>query len=123
MRVSGLPRSGEQLLPGLSENQKLAPVSISPTQHFTQPPPRFTEASLVKALEAENIGRPSTYATIIQTIQDRQYVRLRVASDCSMTFENVLCRVHPNFLLEVHLDTDEGNACNLTGATAVELTA
>lgn len=52
---------------------------------------------------------------------DRQYVRMRVQSDCSMTFERVLCRVHPNFLLEVHLDTDEGNACNLTGATGVEL--
>lgn len=53
--------------------------------------------------------------------KDRQYVRLRVASDCGMTFDNVLCRVHPNFLLEVHIDTDEGNACNLTGATSVEL--
>jgi putative phosphotransacetylase len=53
--------------------------------------------------------------------KDRQYVRMRVDSDCAMTFENVLCRVHPNFLLEVHLDTDEGNACNLTGATGVEL--
>ncbi len=76
LRISGLPRSGEQLLPELSEGRKLAPVSISPTQHFTQPPPRFTEASLVKALEADNIGRPSTYATIIQTIQDRSYVEL-----------------------------------------------
>ncbi len=55
--------------------------------------------------------------------KDRQYVRLRVAGDCVATFENILCRVHPNFLLEVHLDTDEGNACNLTNATAVELTA
>jgi DNA topoisomerase-1 len=51
-------------------------VSISPTQHFTQPPPRYTEASLVKALEADNIGRPSTYAPIIQTIQDRKYVEI-----------------------------------------------
>jgi putative phosphotransacetylase len=52
---------------------------------------------------------------------DGQYVRLRVQSDCSMTFEKVLCRVDPRFLLEVHLDTDEGNACNLAGATEVEL--
>jgi putative phosphotransacetylase len=52
-----------------------------------------------------------------------QYVRLRVASDCGMTFDNVLCRVHENFLLEVHLDTDEGNACNLINATAAELLA
>ncbi|MFB3893040.1 MAG: phosphate propanoyltransferase [Phycisphaerae bacterium] len=52
---------------------------------------------------------------------DRQYVRLRVESDCAMTFERVLCRVDPRVLLEVHLDTDEGNACNLVNATNVEL--
>jgi propanediol utilization protein len=52
---------------------------------------------------------------------DRQYVHLRVVSACGMVFENVLCRVHPNFLLEVHLDTDEGNACDLINATSVEL--
>jgi len=76
LRVTGLPKTGDQLLPPLTERQPLAPVSLSPTQHFTQPPPRYTEASLVKALEAENIGRPSTYAAIIQTIQDRGYVEL-----------------------------------------------
>lgn len=53
--------------------------------------------------------------------RDRQYIRLRVNSDCATTFENVLCRVDPTFLLEVHVDTDEGNACNLIGATSVEL--
>ena len=55
--------------------------------------------------------------------QDRQYVKLRVQSDCAVTFENTLCRVSPNVLLEVHLDTDEGNACDLVNATSVELTA
>jgi len=55
--------------------------------------------------------------------KDRQYVRLRVVSDCATTFEKVLCRVDPKFLLEVHLDTDEGNACDLVNATSVELTA
>jgi len=55
--------------------------------------------------------------------QDGQYVRLRVNSDCAVTFEKVLCRVDPKFLLEVHLDTDEGNACNLVDATSVELLA
>jgi DNA topoisomerase-1 len=75
MKVAGVPKSGEQLLPELSEGQEVAPAAIDPTQHFTQPPPRYTEASLVKALEAEGIGRPSTYAQIIQTIQDRDYVR------------------------------------------------
>ena len=54
---------------------------------------------------------------------DRQYVRLRVTSDCTTTFENILCRVDPRVLMEVHLDTDEGNACNLVGATSVELLA
>lgn len=54
---------------------------------------------------------------------DKQYVRLRVESDCATTFEKVLCRVDPRVLLEVHLDTDEGNACNLVNATNVELMA
>ena len=55
--------------------------------------------------------------------KDRQYVGLRVISDCTTMFEKVLCRVDPKFLLEVHLDTDEGNACNLVNATSVELVA
>ncbi len=73
MRVAGLT-SDEQMLPELREGQPLYPMDISPAQHFTQPPPRYNEASLVKALEAQGIGRPSTYASIIQTIQDREYV-------------------------------------------------
>ncbi|MHC4983859.1 MAG: DNA topoisomerase, partial [Planctomycetota bacterium] len=75
MVVAGRPKRGEQLLPHLEVGQAVAPVEITPLQRFTQPPPRYTEASLVKALEADGIGRPSTYATIIQTIQDRKYVR------------------------------------------------
>jgi len=74
--VAGLPKSGDQILPPLQTDQLVAPAELSPTQHFTQPPPRYTEASLVKALEADGIGRPSTYASIIQTIQDRGYVKL-----------------------------------------------
>jgi len=76
LAVAGLPRSGDQVLPELHDGQAVTPVELAPTQHFTQPPPRYTEASLVKALEADGIGRPSTYATIIQTIQDRGYVEL-----------------------------------------------
>src|SRR6476659_2145780 len=73
MKVAGVS-SEDQLLPELSEGNRVTPVELDPTQHFTQPPPRFTEASLVKELERLGIGRPSTYASIIQTIQDREYV-------------------------------------------------
>jgi len=66
--------SNEQPLPPVQPGQRLATVDIRPQQHFTKPPARYTEASLIKALEKEGIGRPSTYATIISTIQDRRYV-------------------------------------------------
>ncbi len=65
----------EQGLPNLSEGQPLELISLTPTQHFTQPPPRYSEATLVKTLEKKGIGRPSTYAAIISTIQDRGYVK------------------------------------------------
>jgi DNA topoisomerase-1 len=64
-------------LPQLSEGETLKVLKIDPEQHFTQPPPRFTEASLVKELEEKGIGRPSTYANILSTIQDRGYVEKR----------------------------------------------
>jgi DNA topoisomerase-1 len=73
MKVAGLS-SEDQLLPELSEGKSVYPIEIDPTQHFTQPPPRYTEASLVKALEQLGIGRPSTYASIVDTIQKREYV-------------------------------------------------
>ncbi|MBI2841905.1 MAG: type I DNA topoisomerase [Armatimonadetes bacterium] len=63
-------------LPKLSINEDLRLIDLVPDQHFTEPPPRYTEATLVKALEEKGIGRPSTYATIISTIQDRNYVVL-----------------------------------------------
>ena len=61
-------------LPALNDGQALVLNSLSPDQHFTEPPPRYNEASLVKELEERGIGRPSTYAAIINTIQDREYV-------------------------------------------------
>src|SRR5436309_2633205 len=61
-------------LPPLKQGEKLKLIDITPRQHFTEPPPRYTEALLVKALEEQGIGRPSTYATILTTIQDREYV-------------------------------------------------
>jgi len=66
----------EGLLPPLSEGEKLTREQLTPEQHFTQPPPRFTEASLVKTLEEYGIGRPSTYASIMNTLVTRKYVRL-----------------------------------------------
>ena len=73
MRVAGVS-SDDQLLPAMRVGQALGVVDLEPKQQFTSPPPRYTEASLVKALEQEGIGRPSTYAAIIDTIQDRGYV-------------------------------------------------
>ena len=66
----------EKMLPPFTEGETLELVAIRPEQHFTEPPPRFNEATLVKALEEFGIGRPSTYASIISTLQDREYVEL-----------------------------------------------
>jgi len=66
----------ERRLPPLKEGDALKLEDVTPHQHFTQPPPRFTEASLVKKLEELGIGRPSTYASILQVLQDRDYVKL-----------------------------------------------
>jgi DNA topoisomerase-1 len=66
----------QQPLPPLAEGDPLTLKNLTPKQHFTQPPPRFTEASLVKELEENGIGRPSTYATILSTIRQKGYVDL-----------------------------------------------
>lgn len=77
--------SKDTLLPELSENEKLTPTEIKPNQHFTEPPARYTEAKLIKEMEEEGIGRPSTYAMIIDTIQARGYVELKRATEKSKT--------------------------------------
>lgn len=64
----------DRILPPLHEKDALKTLNVIPDQHFTQPPPRFTEASLVKKLEELGIGRPSTYASILQVLRDRNYV-------------------------------------------------
>lgn len=69
-----LGKAEETVLPPLKEGDELSLVSLDPAQHFTSPPPRYTEASLIKSLEEKGIGRPSTYAPIISTVQDRGYV-------------------------------------------------
>ncbi len=79
----------ERVLPELKEGERLTLLELQPGQHFTKPPPRFSEAGLVKALEEEGIGRPSTYAPIIGTIQGRQYV------------EKIQGRFHPTELGEI----------------------
>jgi len=66
----------DRILPKVAENESLATQEVKPEQHFTKPPPRYSEASLVRRLEELGIGRPSTYASILSVLQDRGYVRL-----------------------------------------------
>ena len=73
-RVMAPGKQEDVMLPPLTEQETLDLLKLDPTQHFTEPPPRYNEASLVKTLEKEGIGRPSTYASIISKIQDRAYV-------------------------------------------------
>ena len=103
MKVAGVfTRFDEQILPDLKPQQKVGPIDLTPTQHFTAPPSRYSEASLVKALEAEGIGRPSTYASIIATIQDRQYVESRgrtlYASDLGIKVTEKLIEGFPDIM-------------------------
>jgi len=85
------------ILPKLSENEDLDAKSIDPKQHFTEPPPRFTEASLVRALEENGIGRPSTYSAIVETIQARGY-----AEQLERRFHPTEIGEQVNDLLEKH---------------------
>ncbi|HYW04370.1 MAG TPA: type I DNA topoisomerase [Gammaproteobacteria bacterium] len=66
----------DRQLPRVDQGERLSLRDVLPEQHFTEPPPRYTEATLVKALEEYGIGRPSTYASIISTLQDREYVQM-----------------------------------------------
>ncbi|WP_254053733.1 type I DNA topoisomerase [Singulisphaera sp. GP187] len=100
--LSPAGKQEDSLLPPLVADQPLDLNSLDPTQHFTQPPPRFTEATLIKALEKENIGRPSTYAPIIQTIQTRLYVEQKerrfFATDLGMIVTDLLVEHFPKIM-------------------------
>lgn len=84
----------DRILPAMQEGDIVDLVSLRGTQHFTEPPPRYSEASLVKALEEHGIGRPSTYASIISTLKDREYVdmdgRRFIATDIGKIVNNFL---------------------------------
>jgi len=92
----------EKMLPSLSMQEVLDLHKLTPEQHFTQPPPRFTEASLIKELEEQGIGRPSTYVPIISTIQDRGYVdqeqRRFVATWLGETVNEVMNKHFPDIV-------------------------
>ena len=102
-RVVGMPGNFEEaVLPELKEGQPLAAIKIDPSQNFTSPPPRYTEASLVKKLEAEGIGRPSTYAQIIQVVQNRKYAKKVqnrfYATDLGMVVTDKLVEAFPEII-------------------------
>ncbi|MBI4457793.1 topoisomerase DNA-binding C4 zinc finger domain-containing protein, partial [Candidatus Uhrbacteria bacterium] len=92
----------ETLLPPLAENEALDLDALTPKQHFTEPPPRFTEASLVKTLEENGIGRPSTYAPTISTVVDRGYVekeeRKLKPTDLAMLVNDLLVAHFPDIV-------------------------
>jgi DNA topoisomerase-1 len=104
-RDEGPDEDAESRLPELTAEQLLLLLEVLPEQHFTQPPPRYTEASLVKTLEELGIGRPSTYASIIQTIQARGYVRLEqkrfVPEDVAEVVTDKLIQHFPD-IVDVH---------------------
>ncbi len=108
----------DKSLPTLEEGQELALVDLDPQQHFTQPPPRYTEASLVRELEANGIGRPSTYADIIETLRRRKYARMEkrrfVPTDLGFAVADYLMDNFPEIMdieftanVEEELDTVE----------------
>ncbi|MCB9839168.1 MAG: type I DNA topoisomerase [Phycisphaeraceae bacterium] len=102
-RAMGVPTSSdEQTLPEMAEAQPFACFSAQPEQRFTSPPARYSEASLIKMLESEGIGRPSTYASIIQVIQDRKYVeqleRRFYATDLGEVVTDKLIEAFPNIM-------------------------
>jgi DNA topoisomerase-1 len=111
------------ILPDLKEGQGVELLKLGPGQHFTQPPPRYTEATLVKALEENGVGRPSTYAAILSTIQDKEYVKLEqrkfYPTDLGKLVNDLLVRHFPAIMnteftasMEQNLDRVEEGSVN-----------
>lgn len=105
--MAAMPRSAEDAdaeLPPLKAGQELTVLECTKEQKFTQPPPRYTEASLVRELEERGIGRPSTYASIISTLQDRDYVRIEEKHFAPTDLGGIVCdqlREHFKRLMDV----------------------
>jgi DNA topoisomerase-1 len=99
-------------LPALSPDEGVDLLKLWPEQHFTQPPPRYTEPTLVKALEEKGIGRPSTYANILSTIQDREYVSLAEKkfrpTPLGTTVNDLLVEYFPNIVDTAFTSVIEG---------------
>ena len=110
------PEEEKTSLPKLQEGDKLNLLKLTPEQHFTKPPPRFTEASLIKELESKGIGRPSTYAQIVYTIKQREYVstekRKIYPTDLGETVNKILVDKFPqifsvNFTADMEEELDK----------------
>lgn len=122
----GTDQNKETVLPELTEGQELTLVELLPEQHFTQPPPRYNEASLIKTLEEKGIGRPSTYSPIIETIQSRGYVikenKAFVPTELGFVVVELMVKYFPEVIdidftarLEMQLDEiAEGKQAGLT---------
>ncbi len=128
-RDSDEEETPEGWLPDLTAGEKLRLLGLDPQQHFTQPPPRYTEATLVRALEERGIGRPSTYAPIIETIKHRGYVELEdrrlYPTDLGILVNALLVEHFPNVVdveftarMEENLDKVEEGAEDWVGLLA-----
>ncbi|HJP87266.1 MAG TPA: type I DNA topoisomerase [Gemmatimonadaceae bacterium] len=109
----GKPLEAEQGLPVVQKGEEIPVKAITPSQHFTEPPPRYSEASLVKELERLGIGRPSTYASIVSTLVDRRYANLEqrrfYPTALGEQVEKVMVKSFPdvfNVRFTSHMETD-----------------
>ncbi len=111
----------QQQLPELEKGERLKRKAILPKQHFTKPPPRFSEASLVKELEENGIGRPSTYASILTTIRDKGYVdlvkRYFIPSELGFIVNDILVVSFPDILDTAFTAGMENNLDNIENGT------